>query len=109
MTEDNQNIDMHHTAKLAVFNRVSPPENLSATRPKYTIDTIPNSEFLCNTAEHVKQRLNYITLVSRIVTKHIKCLEDFSDEVVKHIPHAYSKEMRKKSENVSDYFIFQFF
>ena len=101
MNENHQNISTHHTAKLAVFNRVKAPEELSGSHPKSTLEELDDSIFICTPAEHVKQRLNYIVIVSRILTEFVKCMKPFESEVIQHIRHQYSKEMRKKSENVS--------
>lgn len=101
MNENNQNVSTHHTVKVAVFDRVIPPKELSATRPKCTIEELDDSAFLCSSAEHVKQRLNYIVMVSRILTEYVKCMEPLKSEVIQHIAHDHSKEMRKKSHKVS--------
>ena len=90
---------MHHTAKMAVINRVSNPE-LSTEKPFTALETLDNGPFICNSSDHIKQRSNYVTLVARILTQNIKCLEDLEDVVTWHMPHKYSKEMNCKSENV---------
>ena len=99
MTEDNQNIDLHHTAKMAVVSRVC-GDHLSDEKPFIPLSELTHGEFVCSGVDHMKQRLNYMTLVGRIITSNLDCLEDFSSEVIKHIPHDYSKEMSQKSENV---------
>eukprot|EP00111_Clytia_hemisphaerica_P019348 TCONS_00057119-protein len=57
ITEKNLNIDLHPTAKVAVFYR-APPEASSDTKPHCTISELDNSVFICTPEDHVIQRLN---------------------------------------------------
>ena len=45
-------------------------------------------------------KANLVVLVSRVLCKYIKCLQEYKPTVISHIPHAHSKEMAEKSEVV---------
>ncbi|XP_066935089.1 uncharacterized protein [Clytia hemisphaerica] len=99
MTEEHQNIDIHHTAKMAVMHRVN-CNHLNDTKPATALSELDHEAFICKASDHTKQRLNYMTLISRIITSSIPALEPFSKFVVNHTPHQYAEEMSKKSESI---------
>ncbi len=99
MTEENQNIDTHECALGFVPNRTS-DYGLSSDAPKVPVPKLDNAVFLCSKKDRMEQRLNYIDLVERVITKDIRCLEMFSEIVTKQIPHKYSKAMWEKCEMV---------
>lgn len=100
MTEENQNLDTHDCVKGYVLNRVG-GNNLPKFKPQSDLMSLENGEFMFDRQDHVKQRINYITLIQRIIVGEIDCLKQFSDCVLYHIPHKYSKEMSQKNEMVS--------
>ena len=59
------------------------------------------STFLPSLEEHAKLRADYIILVLRILVKECEYFKKFSKFVPGHIPHQFSKEMRKQSQVVS--------
>ena len=85
--------------KAFVPNRVG-GNHLSSNKPVADLADIPNGAFLPDKSDHFQQRLNYIILVQRIITKEIDCLKFLSSVVLKHIPHRYSKELSKKADMV---------
>ena len=48
------------------------------------------------------KRENYICLVAQIITANIACPEFLSSVTVQHIPHTYQKEMKGKTDMVSE-------
>ena len=50
---------------------------------------------------YILLRENYVTLVSRVLVKHLKYFSSFTKCVQEHIEHEHSAEMAKKSEIVS--------
>ena len=98
MTESHQNIDQHYCAKMAVENRVS-GNHLSTLPTGKSILDMDNAAFLPSREDHWEQRLNYISLVGRILCRMIPCLQHLPS--VTHIKHQYSDEMSKPPQKVS--------
>lgn len=101
MTEDHQNIDEHWVSHISVENRVSGNHLAMAKPTTKSVLKIENAKFVPNKIEHVLQRENYASLVSRILVDNIPCLHFLKECASRHIKHAYSSEMIKKTENVS--------
>jgi hypothetical protein len=99
MTEENQNIDTHECAIGFVANRVS-NDALSMDVPQQSLKDVDNAIFLCDEEEYDLHRENLLILVERIITADVKCLQFLQSVVVKHILHAHSREMAKKSHMV---------
>ena len=97
MTEDHQNIDEHYCAKMSVKNRVG-GNHISPIPRNMSVLGLDNSTFLPSRMDHWLQRLNYISLVSRVLRNEIPCLMHLGGE--NHISHQYSKEMSKPTEMV---------
>ena len=105
MTEDNQNIDKHYVTYMSTENRVS-GNHLSDQTRVGGIEEMENGKCIPSTNDNEKQRLNYIVLMERVITTNIPCLNFLSDICSIHIPHKYSAEMKKKTNNVSlQYFL----
>ena len=100
MTEEHQNVDCHFVTAMCTENRV-PAVHLSHKQPDRGILEMENGKCLPSSTENVKQRENYILLVQRIIVNNIPCLRNLADVSPTHIPHAYSQEMKTKSETVS--------
>ena len=100
MTEDHQNVDKHCVTVMSTENRVS-GNHLSDVTPEEGVLGMENGKCLPDHSDSVKQRLNYIDLVGRIITAHIPCLAFLSDVAKQHIPHQYKDEMRAKTDTVS--------
>ena len=101
MTEDHQNIDNHWVTHASVENRVSGnhlPTEKSETKSLLKIE---NAKLVPNKVEHILQRDNYNSIVSIILIDNIPCLDFLNECASRHIKHAYTSEMMKKTENVS--------
>jgi hypothetical protein len=98
MSVNNQAEDIHWVNHRATFNRVS--NNWLSSKPPPDITEIPNIQFLPGLKDHKKHRHNLIVLVSRILVKHLKEFEFLQEVCITHIPHQYTKEMSKKSDQV---------
>ena len=77
--------------------------DLDDTQVMKPILELPNSSFLPSLEEHTKLhvRADYIILVLRILVQNCEYFKKFSKFVPGHIPHQFSKEMRKQSQVVS--------
>ena len=100
MTEEHQNIDQHYTVKISTPNRVA-GNHLSCDSPRCDLLDVDNSKFLPDHIDHHIQRRNYISLVSRVITRSINCLKFLKDVVSDHIPHQYSRELSEPTDTVS--------
>lgn len=100
MTEEHQNIDKHYVSVISTENRVH-GNHLSDTPPETGILGMENGKCLPSVLDNSKQRENYISLTERIMTNSVPCLHFLSDVVTTHIPHHYSREMKKVSDTVS--------
>jgi len=99
MTMSNQNQVLHWVNHKMVENRVS-GNNLPSQGQKADILDVPNIEFFPNVVDQIRQRFNYIVLVSRILVDYFDCFEPLKDACLQHIPHKHSKEMNQKSVKV---------
>ncbi len=87
---------------IATKNRVPPPTNLrddlaSGDMSKWTfLETLPSS------ADMSFMQQMFVVLVGRILVKRMKWMGEYKleESVVKEVEHAYSEEMRQKSEEV---------
>ena len=91
---------VHWFNLLCYKNRVS-NWDLDDKDPIRPILDLPNSSFLPSFEEHAKLRADYIILVLRILVQNCEYFKQFSKIVPGHIPHQFSKEMRKQSQVVS--------
>lgn len=99
MTEQHQNIDVHLVSVMSTENRVG-AVHLSAEKNGCEIMKIENGTFIPSDSDHQLQRMNYITLVGRILVDDIPYLKFLTDVVTFHIQHKYSSEMAKKTDTV---------
>ena len=99
MTEDHQNKDTHWVNHNVVFNRLS-GNHLPDDKPISSIKDLDNARLLPSMSDHSCQRLDYKTLVQRVLTNNLQCFESLKGEVTNHIPHPYSDVMCKKTEKV---------
>ena len=90
MSESHQNIDKHWVAHMCTENRVSGNHLSMEERSKKSILEMDNGKCIPDSAEHVTQRENYASLVSRIAVDNIDCLGFLKEHAVRHIKHMYS-------------------
>ena len=88
MTEEHQNIDKHYITSMSTENRVN-GNQLSDKRPITGVLGMENGKCLPSVYDHEKQRDNYITLLGRVISSNIPCLNFLSDVSTAHIPHEY--------------------
>lgn len=102
MSSDKQNRSIHWFAMNAIQDRVSlkPPSNRKQLKP---ILEVENSEFLPSREDNSKLFSDFIPLFARVLVNKIPDFKCFEGAVIKHIPHLYSSEMKKKSLQVSEY------
>ena len=99
MTLDAQNRNFHWVNHKMVSNRVSGCL-LPSNGPKAELLEIPNLKFFPSIEDHQQQRMNYATLVSRMLVQHFDVFEPLKNACVQHIPHKHTKEMSQKSSKV---------
>lgn len=105
MTMAKQNRDIHWVNHQMFFNRVS-GNSLSKQAPQAPLflQTVSNMTFLPSANDQLKQRSNYIVLISRMLVEYFNAFQPFKDVCIQHIPHKYSKEMSEKSVKVNKLF-----
>jgi hypothetical protein len=54
-----------------------------------------NGKCIPDSTEHIAQRDNYASLVSRIVVENINCLEFLKEHAVRHIKHTQPANRRR--------------
>lgn len=94
MIEDHQNKDIHlvkHNVHV-VFHRVS-GNQLPDDKPICNIADFEYAKLPPSLSDHTWQRLDYVTLIERVLTNNLPCLASYQSEVTQHIPHQHSKEM----------------
>ena len=104
MTEEHQNINENWVTHLVVKNRVS-GSHLTDEHCTDGVCDMENGKVVPSKEEHELQHENYVTLVERIITEHITCLQFLQDVVIRHIQHTYSKEMKEPTQSVRCYFL----
>lgn len=82
-----------------MFNRLC-GNQLGDDKPISSIKDLENARLLPSMSDHSCQRLDYKTLVQRVLTNNLQCFESLKGEVTTHIPHPYSDVMCKKTEKV---------
>ena len=100
MRSDNQNKSIHFFHVYAALDRVNCLE-IPDDEPCGDMSTLPLSAFVPSADECSILRLNYATLLSRIVVEKLDYFKMFQGCVVKHIQHKHSDVMKKKSVVVS--------
>ncbi|XP_065062180.1 uncharacterized protein LOC135689010 [Rhopilema esculentum] len=89
MSETHQNMLHHWVTYMSTENRL-PGHHLPAGKPIGSIDKVENAIYLPSKKDHIKQRLDYVYLVARLITRHIPCLQFLRTVVKEHMPHKFS-------------------
>ena len=92
MTMVKQNRDVHWVNHQMFLNRVS-GNLLPNEAPQQDLQTVPNVTFLPNASDQLRQRFNYIALVSRMLVEYFDAFQPLKDACMQHMPHKYTKEM----------------
>ena len=101
-----QNLDLHQFNFLAIKNRVQ-IHHLPNDRPVCPPSAFEPGVVLPNVSDNKTLKRNWTTLIGHIIADNCTALSWFSDHLVKHIPHKYTKEAAKKTEAVSEHVIGQ--
>ena len=96
MTEDRRTVQHHWLIAVANRERVG-SEHLTLP-PKKSIWDVPTSDIVPTTEDQEKLRSEYKELVGRVLVKHIPQFNQFTENVLEHIPHEYSSAMASKTE-----------
>ena len=101
MRFDKQTKSLHYFNAYAVRDRI----DTSHLAEKHTTDPeLHLSDFLPSIDDYNALKNAFKVLVSRVLCNHMSFFKkNFSDAVINHIPHKYSKEMSQKSVIVSFY------
>ena len=100
MRSDNQSEEFHYFHQFMLRDRTD-CSHLSEAPPSVDPDA-PLKELIPTVEDDQVLLANFRVLVTRELVRHMHFFSNnFSDCVVSHIPHVYSKEMAKKSEIVS--------
>jgi hypothetical protein len=96
------NQSLHWTHQFAVKDKVvsmhlNAANSTRKSRDLQLADILPTQEVMN------KIKACWAVLVSRVLVTYVEKLGYLNPCVVKHIPHAYSKEMKSKSDSVSIY------
>lgn len=99
-TKDDTNKSLHWTHQYAMEEKITNPMHES-TKPQKSVSDLQLIELL--PSKNVQENLTWqwSILVSRVITTYLKPFQQFSQDVIRHIPHIYSKEMERKSKIVS--------
>ena len=100
MRSDVQNRSLHYFHSYAVRDRVYMSQFSNDIEVRDTA-SINLQEVLPTCKDEEILRKNFAILVGRTLVKYIPCLAQHGNELGKHIPHEFSKEMSQKSEVVS--------
>lgn len=98
MTMDHQNQSLHFFHCYAALDRINFTNAIPLGQPA----DLPLSIFLPDLADCTKLRENYTILIGREVVKKLTYFKIFEKCLPKHIPHAHSQEMSRKSTVVCD-------
>lgn len=105
MSSTNQNKSIHWFNLNAVQDRVLGNEK-DDKKPIKSIMDMQNVEFLPSAMDHQKLLNDIIPLAAKVIADRIPAFKSFRSAVVRHIPHSYSDEMRKKTNQVSQFSIY---
>lgn len=98
MTLAKQNSSLHWVNHKFVINRISGLNRLQNKQPDLL--DVSNQSFLPTATEMLNQQQDYVVLVSRVLVEYFGAFRPFTDCVIHHIPHKYTKEMSTKSTKV---------
>ncbi|PFX16023.1 hypothetical protein AWC38_SpisGene19734 [Stylophora pistillata] len=98
-SQQHKNRSIHWTHQFAVLDRIQDP-SLDNYSSQNRVSKIQLADLLPD--KNVQEILarNWAVIVSRVITKYLPPSHSFQDVVVRHIPHAYSKEVSEKSESI---------
>jgi hypothetical protein len=99
MSSEKQNKSIHWFAMNAVQDRVT-GNALDNLRPIKSIMKMENKEFLPSFHDNQDLLHDFIPVFARVLVDKIPAMQTFKSVVVKHIPHKYSNEMKKKTTQV---------
>ena len=99
-TASHQNKSLHWTHTFAVKDRVAVDECLERALPQKNVEELEMSEILPSPEVQESVKASLVSLVLRILTKHLPSYKDFAVAVEYHRSHPYSAAMRQKSEQV---------
>jgi hypothetical protein len=100
MTSDNQNKDLHWCNHNAYLDRVN-PTHLPDNAPIADLQDVPNSTFLPSLGDHNLLQADFTVLIGRVLVENLPAFNIFKDVIPQHLKHAYSEEMKKKTETVT--------
>lgn len=88
-----------HTFNMVAIRDVVSGNNLPDVHNR-TLEDVAVSEFIPSSEDVQYLKKDMIPLWSRVLVNHIAAFKFLKSVVVYHIPHQYSKEMQKLSEEV---------
>ena len=99
-SSSHKNKSLHWTHTYAVKHRVPIDGSLERNEPQKNVEELEMAEVLpsADVQESLKESL--VPLVLRVLTSHFSAYKEFAVAVEHHLPHQYSAEMKKKSEQV---------
>ncbi|XP_035688825.1 uncharacterized protein LOC118424384 [Branchiostoma floridae] len=92
----NKNRSLHWIQQYAVIDRVL--NDLDSSTPQKSLRDLTVADYLPTEAIQAQLRRDYIIIVSRIMVDCLAAFEQLKKAAVRHIPHPYSEEMSKASE-----------
>ena len=87
-------------------NRVIPSGNLDDSKPQKQVKDLEMVDILPSQDEQAYIKSNMIILVFRLICKYLPVNKEFTSVVIHHIPHEFSSQMKKKSEQVKISYLF---
>lgn len=94
------NRSVHWTHQFAVKDKVV-DLSLNAEKSEKSSKDVQLADLLPTQGVMNKIKASWAVLISRVLVTYVEKLSYLESSVVKHIPHAYSKEMKTKSNSVS--------
>ena len=95
---DHQVRDCHYFAVLLVFSRMSYElSQLDPHKPAINPNDIPIESFVLSAEERLTLLASYKVILGRLMAKNLSSFRWLLDILPKHIPHAYSEVMARKS------------
>ena len=91
---------MVHMYSMLVGRSRTPAIALPRAGQVACLDAIPSGNFLPSASDIQAVKHNLVVIISRLLTRYIHHLSPLSKSVPKHIRHAYSEQMSRKSEVV---------
>ena len=99
MTSDDQNKDFHWCNHNAYRDRVN-PTHLNDNDPIADLQNVPNSTFLPSLTDQNSLQNDFTVLIGRVLVENVPAFSIFKDVIPLHIKHAYSENMKQKTETV---------